>query len=62
MNMYMYTECIVVYIYMYFQIDNFILQERAALLRRWGELVHENKEELAKLLTSEMVNLGMNTF
>lgn len=29
-------------------------KERAALLRRWGELVHENKEELAKLLTSEM--------
>nr|XP_022301487.1 glutarate-semialdehyde dehydrogenase DavD-like isoform X1 [Crassostrea virginica] len=29
-------------------------KERSALLRRWGELMVENKEELSKLLTTEM--------
>ena len=46
--------CSYMYSHLYL-FTKYVQQERSALLRRWGELMVENKEELAKLLTTEMV-------
>jgi len=32
-----------------------LVQERSVLLRRWYNIIMDNKEELAKLITLEMV-------
>lgn len=35
----------------------FLIQERAALLRKWYNLMIENKDDLAKIITAENVSI-----
>lgn len=38
----------------------FLFQERSSLLRKWYDLMIQNKDDLAKIITAESVSSGPN--
>ena len=38
----------------------FLFQERSSLLRKWYDLMIQNKDDLAKIITAESVSAGTN--